>query len=118
MTDNGNDKSNGKYNDINECNWMVENEEEPFENLWHDNDILGEDNMFGVEEVGVPCDELPNARERLPCENCSCGLQSKRNDGTMMAKSNCGGCYLGDAFRCGGCPYLGKDPFDPNNPPI
>ena len=62
---------------------------------------------------------------RKACDNCSCGRaemeaaeQRQTNGGgggeekkEQPHKSECGNCAKGDAFRCAGCPYLGKPAF-------
>lgn len=55
---------------------------------------------------------------RKACDDCTCGRKemeegtsSEKKKLTEIPKSNCGNCSKGDAFRCAGCPYLGKPAF-------
>ena len=55
---------------------------------------------------------------RKPCDDCTCGRAEQENSNNTEErkivkdfKSNCGNCAKGDAFRCAGCPYLGKPAF-------
>jgi hypothetical protein len=54
--------------------------------------------------------------------NCSCGRAEADAAGAKPKltqamlddpQTNCGSCSLGDAFRCGGCPYRGLPAFEP-----
>jgi len=64
--------------------------------------------------IGKFCGEDDKVKAGKPCENCTCG-RKELEDGKITQKdletgnvqSNCGKCYLGDAFRCASCPYLG-----------
>jgi hypothetical protein len=56
---------------------------------------------------------------RKACDNCSCGRAEREAAAEHYSgeekkephKSECGNCARGDAFRCAGCPYLGKPAF-------
>jgi hypothetical protein len=61
---------------------------------------------------------------RKPCDDCTCGRadvlraqeqseNAKPGEREIVKdiKSNCGSCAKGDAFRCAGCPFLGKPAF-------
>jgi len=71
-------------------------------------------------------------KTRKACKNCSCGLKemllaeeeddlvaagfaptTKAKPKAKVVTSSCGSCYLGEAFRCASCPYLGMPAFEP-----
>ena len=82
--------------------------------LMDDDIVINKPADCGVDPTGI-------AGKKRACKNCSCGLaeieQAAEKSGivfdTSVPKSACGGCSKGDAFRCAGCPFLGKPAFEP-----
>lgn len=92
-----------------------------------DLDLLDSDELLDQEDLKKPlpasllssgCGE-GSEKKKKACKNCTCGLaeeleEEKPKPSTPKnAPSACGNCYLGDAFRCASCPYLGMPAFKP-----
>jgi hypothetical protein len=91
-----------------------------------DDNMVDEDALLEDDNGGLlaPPDMSASARKkstddcgaRKACDDCTCG-RAEQEAGTAepvekkVASSSCGNCSKGDAFRCGGCPYLGKPAF-------
>ena len=91
-----------------------------------DEQALLDDGDIPVSETKLDCGPGGPGGKKRACKNCSCGLaeiEAKEGSDAAAAAaaavdpvakaSSCGGCYKGDAFRCAGCPYLGKPAFEP-----
>ncbi|KAJ3411382.1 Anamorsin [Chytridiales sp. JEL 0842] len=90
--------------------------------------LLDEDDLKPVvaADCGAPLNKA--GKKKKACKDCSCGLaeELEEEENRIMNEvvvvlpkkkelptSSCGSCYLGDAFRCGSCPYLGMPAFKP-----
>ncbi|XP_062997209.1 anamorsin [Elgaria multicarinata webbii] len=86
-----------------------------------DMDLLDSDELLDPEDLKKPDPaslKAPTCKEsgkRKACKNCTCGLaeELEQEKKSQQPKSACGNCYLGDAFRCASCPYLGMPAFKP-----
>ncbi|XP_014285968.1 anamorsin homolog [Halyomorpha halys] len=86
-----------------------------------DDDIIDADELLDEEDLKKPdpasLKVCGTTGKRKACKNCSCGLADELEKETSTVKetpkSSCGNCYLGDAFRCASCPYLGTPAFKP-----
>ncbi|XP_039503895.1 anamorsin isoform X2 [Pimephales promelas] len=91
-----------------------------------DVDLVDSDALLDADDLKKPdpsslkasCGDDSNKKKKA-CKNCTCGLadeleqESKATQKASQPKSACGSCYLGDAFRCASCPYLGMPAFKP-----
>ncbi|XP_044592646.1 anamorsin homolog isoform X2 [Cotesia glomerata] len=83
-----------------------------------DDDIIDEDDILDDEDKAKPDSSslkvCGTTGKRKACKDCTCGLAQELSEAKLDLKdqkSSCGNCYLGDAFRCGSCPYLGMPAF-------
>ncbi|XP_066348511.1 anamorsin homolog [Miscanthus floridulus] len=93
-----------------------------------DSDLIDEDSLLTEEDLKKP--QLPVVGDcevgaaKKACKNCTCGraeAEAEEKVGKLELtaeqinnpQSACGSCGLGDAFRCGTCPYRGLPPFKP-----
>jgi len=99
------------------------------EELIDEDDLLNNEAPRGdVNSCGVDNSQSGVPGKKRACKNCSCGLAEEEADEASKAgkevkvktideqiakSSSCGGCSRGDAFRCAGCPFLGKPAFEP-----
>ncbi|XP_028842327.1 anamorsin isoform X2 [Denticeps clupeoides] len=92
-----------------------------------DLDLVDSDALLDAEDLKRPdpaslkASSCGSGAKKKACKNCTCGLAEQLEEESQAAqqasqpKSACGNCYLGDAFRCASCPYLGMPAFKPGD---
>lgn len=113
--------ANKSNNDLKPKVWQFTQDDIQEDDLINTDDLLDDlDLKKPVVADKFDCGTSSSGKKKA-CKNCSCGLaeeleseattQQKKN--VSEVKSSCGSCYLGDAFRCASCPYLGMPAFKP-----
>ncbi|XP_060837668.1 anamorsin homolog isoform X2 [Rhopalosiphum padi] len=92
----------------------------------NNSETISEDDLLEADDLKKPDTSslrvCATTKKAKACKDCTCGLAEELETNrlkdtpkpdTSNAKSSCGSCYLGDAFRCASCPYLGMPAFRP-----
>jgi len=95
--------------------WSMDDLDDDDVELVDSDQLLGEDDLAKPDPASLRV--CGTTGKRKACKDCSCGLAEELSEGKEATKkdpkSACGSCYLGDAFRCASCPYLGMPAFKP-----
>lgn len=85
-----------------------------------EDEMIDEDTLLDESEpIKALTDDCETGKKRRACKDCTCGRKDMDDQPVVSTEdlkqmvSSCGNCYKGDAFRCGGCPYLGQPAFQP-----
>ncbi|XP_026316885.1 anamorsin homolog [Hyposmocoma kahamanoa] len=104
----GNKPAVWKIDDTIEAAWTGANDTETIDA----DQLLDEDDLKKPDKESLRV--CATTGKRKACADCSCGLAEElAGEKKDAPKSSCGSCYLGDAFRCATCPYLGMPAFKP-----
>uniref|UniRef100_A0A1D1XL33 Anamorsin homolog n=1 Tax=Anthurium amnicola TaxID=1678845 RepID=A0A1D1XL33_9ARAE len=107
-------KVTSSNNTVNKASiWSLSADDEELEN---EDELLDENDLIKPDKSTLTQPDCETNGKRKACKNCSCGLAEeleKESKSAPKPTSSCGNCYLGDAFRCSTCPYLGMPAFAP-----